>query len=255
MRSLSNATRAATPAAFSQGCIAHRRRSRPWVLFPGQPDASGTSIAILQAIVAHLYVAWIHPFGDGNGRTARSLEFLILARAGLPTPVAHLLSNHYNETRAEYYRQLSAASESGGDVNPFIRYAIQGLIDGLHAQLSFIRAEHMRAAWESYVFDRFRALRRTEAAARQRDLVLELSVHPEPIPKKQLRLISTAMAQHYGGMTDKAVTRDLNVLKKLGLVQRAEGGYRARTELMLAFMPYHRLRGPAPAAAATPDPR
>ena len=27
------------------------------------------SFAVLQAIVAHLYIAWIHPFGDGDGRT------------------------------------------------------------------------------------------------------------------------------------------------------------------------------------------
>ncbi len=38
-------------------------------------------------------MAWIHPFGDGNGRTARLLEFLILARCGMvPLPAAHLLS-------------------------------------------------------------------------------------------------------------------------------------------------------------------
>ena len=71
---------------------------------------------IIKSILAHLYLAWIHPFGDGNGRTARLVEFFILARAGIPFPAAHLLSNHYNETRSDYYRQLSYASKSGGDV-------------------------------------------------------------------------------------------------------------------------------------------
>ena len=33
---------------------------------------------VIQAIVLHIYIAWIHPFGDGNGRTARLLEFYIL---------------------------------------------------------------------------------------------------------------------------------------------------------------------------------
>lgn len=36
------------------------------------------------AILAHLYLAWIHPFGDGNGRIARFLEFEIMLRAGIP---------------------------------------------------------------------------------------------------------------------------------------------------------------------------
>ena len=38
--------------------------------------------AIIRAIITHLYIAWIHPFGDGNGRTARLLEFQILLNEG-----------------------------------------------------------------------------------------------------------------------------------------------------------------------------
>ena len=50
------------------------------------PDFQGeekntTVTAILKAILAHLYIAWIHPFGDGNGRTARLIEFQILTAA------------------------------------------------------------------------------------------------------------------------------------------------------------------------------
>src|SRR5680860_933902 len=62
-------------------------------------------LAIVKAIVAHLYLAWIHPFGDGNGRTARLVELQILLAAGFPVPACQLLSSHYNQTRAEYYRQ------------------------------------------------------------------------------------------------------------------------------------------------------
>jgi Fic family protein len=40
--------------------------------------------AILKAILAHLCLAWIHPFGDGNGRTARLVEFQILIFPGCP---------------------------------------------------------------------------------------------------------------------------------------------------------------------------
>ncbi|NJN71060.1 MAG: hypothetical protein HC801_12855, partial [Nitrospira sp.] len=61
--------------------------------------------AVIQAIVTHVYLEWIHPFGDGNGRTGRLLEFYILLRAGNPDISSHILSNFYNETRAEYYRQ------------------------------------------------------------------------------------------------------------------------------------------------------
>ena len=45
--------------------------------------------AVVQAIVTHVYLEWIHPFGDGNGRTGRLLEFYILLRWGIRHRVPH----------------------------------------------------------------------------------------------------------------------------------------------------------------------
>ena len=39
----------------------------------GRAEDNRGATAILQAVMAHLYIAWIHPFGDGTGRTARHL--------------------------------------------------------------------------------------------------------------------------------------------------------------------------------------
>ena len=111
---------------------------------------------VLKAIVAHLYLAWIHPFGDGNGRTARLVEFQLLLLSGVPTAAAHLLSNHYNLTRSEYYRHLDLASRSGGDVFPFIQYALRGLRDGLDEQLQTIRAQQFHVFWMNHVHNSFR---------------------------------------------------------------------------------------------------
>lgn len=66
------------------------------------PDRRRIAQGVLKATLAHLYIAWIHPFGDGNGRTARLIEFMLLARAGVPFPSAHLMSNHFNRTRSRY---------------------------------------------------------------------------------------------------------------------------------------------------------
>ena len=118
--------------------------------------------------------------GDGNGRTARLVEFQILLGAGVPTPAAHLLSNHYNQTRTEYYRQLDRASKSGGDIVPFIEYAARGFVDGLREQLHKIRDQQWDVSWRSYVHEKFRDQSGTNAK-RQRDLVLELSTAREPV--------------------------------------------------------------------------
>ena len=95
-------------------------------------------VAIIEASLAHLDLAWIHPFGDGNGRTARLCEFLVLVTSGVPTSAAHLISNHCNKARDEYYGQLQYASESGGDVTRFLSYYAAGFVDGLGEQLRWI---------------------------------------------------------------------------------------------------------------------
>ncbi|MDR1740663.1 MAG: Fic family protein [Synergistaceae bacterium] len=97
---------------------------------------------ILKALVAHLYITWIHPFGDGNGRSARMTEFRLLMAAGVPLNAAHLLTTHYNDTRDEYYAALeeSSAPREGNPMR-FLSYAVQGFVDELDAHVSFIMKE------------------------------------------------------------------------------------------------------------------
>lgn len=190
-------------------------------------------VAILQAILAHLYIAWIHPFGDGNGRTARLIEFQLLLRAGFPTPAAHLLSNHYNLTRSDYYRALDQARRPGG-VTEFIAYAVRGLVDGLREQIEAIRGQQMGLAWKDYVSEVLRGSGPT--SDRQRTLVLSLSGQ-RPSTPRQIVELTPALARLYATKTAKTLTRDLNTLQKAGLVERTPEGYVAATEMISAFLP------------------
>ncbi len=191
---------------------------------------------IIKSIVAHLYIAWIHPFGDGNGRTARAMEVRFLMEAGVPSSAGHLLSNHYNQTRADYYRRLQEASKNGGDPTNFIAYAVHGLTDQLRAQLIAVRAQQWRAAWQNYIYDQFGA-DKTMADKRQIALLLALSESDDPIPLNKLRRLSVELAEMYAQKTAKTLTRDVNHLLEMGLAVREDGGVRARREIILAFLP------------------
>ncbi len=215
-------------------------------LWPDWSHRTDIHHAILKAVLAHLYVAWIHPFGDGNGRTARLVEFLILAAAGVPSPVAHLLSNHYNQTRTDYYRHLDRTSKTGGDVFGFLLYALQGLVDGLNVQLQMIQREHLEVAWQSYVLEHFRDLKRSEAKTRQRDLVLDLTSVREPKKKADMFEVSPRMARHYAAKTIKTISRDVNALVSMDLIRRVVGGYVPNTYVMLGFKPFSRETGEHP---------
>jgi len=192
------------------------------------------AFAIIRAVLAHLYLAWIHPFGDGNGRTARLAELSILLCAGVPTPAAHLLSNHYNETRAEYYRQLEQASASGGDVVPFIRYAVQGFVDGLRKQLGEVREQQLEVAWRNYVYAQTKG--RSAAHERRRNLVLDLTGHG-PADLGELAGLSPRLAVAYARKTPKTLTRDLNALQTMGLIVKREQRWCANADIIRAYLP------------------
>lgn len=195
----------------------------------------GFMLALLRAVVAHVYIAWIHPFGDGNGRTARLIEFGILTAAGIPSVAAHLLSNHYNATRTRYYRELEYASKSGGDLTRFLCYAIEGFVGELQLQLDNVHGWIVEAAWTNHVHALF-AEAHTITARRQRDLVLALPAD-EFVPRARISTLTPQLAEGYAGKQAKTVTRDLNALSELGLIERGTRGVRAKREIMLSLLP------------------
>jgi len=196
--------------------------------------------ALIKATVAHLYIAWIHPFDDGNGRTARLMELQVLLAAGVPMPAAHLLSNHYNVTRTEYYRQLEDASASGGDVVPFLRYAIRGFVDGIRAQVERVWVQQYADRWEQFIYETFGGRVTTDAERRRLRFVLELSERQGPVPRREIPRLSPDLFIAYAG-TQRMLSRDLNALEAMGLVEQAGRGFwRARREQILAFRPLRR---------------
>ena len=197
-------------------------------------------LALVKAVVAHLYVAWIHPFDNGNGRTARLIELQILLAAGVPAPAAHLLSNHYNATRDEYYRQLAEASRSGGDVVPFLRYAVQGFVDGLRAQLERVWDQQYADRWEQFIYETFGGPVTSAADLRRLELAKRLSEPSEPVARRDIPGLSVALGVAYH-TSARTLNRDLNVLVEMGLIESTGRGlWRARREQILAFRPLRR---------------
>jgi hypothetical protein len=159
-----------------------------------------------------------------------------LMDAGVPVPAAHLLSDHYNKTRTEYYRQLDRASKSGGDVLPFLAYACQGLLDGLRSQVKMVRAQQQQVAWENYVHEVFRQGKPSISHKRQRDLVLALATQPGWVEVGRIHSLSVPLAQAYAPDNPRLLARDLNAVPP-ELIERKHGKVRARREIIQAFLP------------------
>ena len=201
----------------------------------GSPNRD-MAMRVVEAIVAHVYFNWIHPYGDGNGRMARLIEFMLLLQSGVPDIAAHLLTNHYNKTRDRYYHFLkeSHGEWNGGysaesDLNGFLYYALEGFRDGLDKQLTRIVAMQTRSIWRDEIdatFMREFSGNLTEARQRQKRLLLDLSDRPidKPVMKHEIPTISQTLARAYAGKSMRTVMRDLNALEQLNLLKRVDGG-------------------------------
>ncbi|MBZ0252265.1 MAG: Fic family protein, partial [Candidatus Methylomirabilis sp.] len=204
----------------------------------GPPVVAG----LLRAVVGHLYVAWIHPFGDGNGRTARLLELKLLLAAGTPTPAVHLLSNFYNETREEYYRALDRANrEPSSGVAGFIAYAVRGFVDAARDQARTIRGHLFDVAWDAHVYESFGDQPR-ETGRRRRRLMLAMSDRSGaeergPIPAADVSMLSPRIAAEYARLSAKTLSRDLDALVEMGLLRESAQGYAPNRDRLRAFMP------------------
>lgn len=192
--------------------------------------------AVFAALLAHLYLVWIHPFGDGNGRTARLVEVAVLLNSGVvPWIAANLLSDHYNRTRTRYYARLEAASRAM-DVDGFIAYAVGGYVDMLREQIDIVKAHQVRIAWTNFVHERLRQEPSGPTKERRRELALTLPID-HPVAKRDIRHLTPHLAELYAGHEDRMVQRDLNALQQRELVTETEHGYLAAAHIMSAFMP------------------
>lgn len=209
-----------------------------WGLSSDHPLVEG----ILKAITAHLYMTWIHPFGDGNGRTARVLEFRMLMKAGVPLTAAHLLTSYYNDTRDMYYAMLRASSIDPNGELDFIQYAIQGFVDGLDSQITSILEEQLKVTWENYVHEECFGGRLTAALRRRRDLLLGISGFSGAMPMKELRhRLSEKVLKQYQGSSRKLM-RDMNYLESRGLIRETADGYEASKDVVKAYLPLRSLQ-------------
>jgi Fic family protein len=196
--------------------------------------------AVIQAIITHVYIEWIHPFADGNGRTGRLVEFFVLLRSGLPSIASHILSNFYNQTRTEYYRQLNNARKER-DLSNFISYAVLGFRDGLEENLKIIQEGQMKIFWRNHVFESFSDVKYTKSTVFKRKRALMFSVPIDTfLSPSEILVKDPEVTRQYSQLAKSTFEADLKELVDMKLLIKAEDKYLANTSNLLASLPERR---------------
>lgn len=81
--------------------------------------------AVIKAAMAHLWFVTLHPFDDGNGRIARAIADMQLARADGTTQRFYSMSAQIRKERKEYYDILEATQKGSLDITPWLSWFLQ----------------------------------------------------------------------------------------------------------------------------------
>ena len=81
--------------------------------------------AVLKAAIAHLWFVSIHPFDDGNGRIARALTDMLLARSAQSGKRFYAISAAMKVLKKEYYEVLERTQHGDGDITEWILWFLQ----------------------------------------------------------------------------------------------------------------------------------
>jgi len=85
-----------------------------WIERPSEMDP------VLKAGIAHLWFVTLHPFDDGNGRIARAITDLLLARSEGSAQRFYSMSAQIREERKDYYERLEATQRGDLDITPWL---------------------------------------------------------------------------------------------------------------------------------------
>lgn len=188
---------------------------------------------VVRSTLAHYYLSLIHPFGDGNGRTARIIEATVLRASGikyLPT----MLSNYYYKNMDEYFMVFSKSRKSKEfNITPFLKFVLTGAIKSLNEVKERITFYIRKFALRDY----FQNLRdEKEITKRQLELLNSLLESPEntviTVNSIQKDLPFRVL---YTTVSDRTARRDLMKLYDIGILENVKKGFRLDRQILNAI--------------------
>lgn len=167
---------------------------------------------LIKAGLAHLWFVTLHPFDDGNGRIARAVGDLFLARADGGAQRYYSLSAQIQRERKAYYQILERTQRADGDVTAWLAWFLDALQRATDAALKGLDDVLVKARfWQRWAMVPFNAR--------------QVSMLNRVLDGMDGRLTTGRWAKLARCSTDTAL-RDLQQLLEWGVVQRAPGGGR-----------------------------
>ncbi|MBT4263861.1 MAG: Fic family protein [Deltaproteobacteria bacterium] len=175
---------------------------------------------VLKAGIAHLWFATIHPFADGNGRIARAISDMLLARADGTQDRFYSLSSQIEAERKDYYKQLEKQQSSSPDITGWLAW----FLDCLGRAISTAESTLGNVLFKAQLWD---TINQTPVNDRQRIII-----------NRMLRddfkgYMNTSKYAKLAKCSNDTALRDIQGLKDRGIFIQNPGGGRSTSYRLL----------------------
>lgn len=177
--------------------------------------------AVLKASIAHLWFVTIHPFDDGNGRIARAIADMALARSENSPQRFYSMSAQIRAERKAYYDVLEATQKDDLDITEWLEWFLGCLgraIDGAEKILAGVLKK--ARFWEIHAGEQFNE--------RQRKILNRL------LDEFEGKLTSSKWAV-LGKSSQDTASRDIDDLVKRGILVKGVAGGRSTSYSLAEF--------------------
>ncbi|MDZ4244252.1 MAG: Fic family protein, partial [Candidatus Doudnabacteria bacterium] len=175
-------------------------------------ESEGQNInPVIVSGIVHQEIAAIHPFSDGNGRTARALATLVLYARGYDFRRLFALEDYYNKDRPKYYAAINIGKnyeERRVDFTPWLEYFVKGFkeeIDGVKTKTMTLSRRKIADRMESQIYLDPRQLKILDSLDQMKKVTVKDAVDILKVPRRTAQL-------------------ELQKLKKLKLIRQVGRG-------------------------------
>ncbi|MCG2676958.1 Fic family protein [bacterium] len=158
---------------------------------------------VIEAGITHYEFVRVHPFVDGNGRTARVLATLILYKRGFDTKQFFCLDDYYDSDRQAYYQALQGVDQKRLDLTKWLKY----FVEGVNVSIEVVKERVIRLSSE-----RLKKTKRGQIALteRQMQIVEHINLNGK-ITNREVRKMFK--------ISDEGALKEIKKLLKLGVIK------------------------------------
>lgn len=188
--------------------------------FANKDDEDNWIHPVIKGAMIHFWLAYIHPFNDGNGRTARAVMYWYLLSRGYELFQYLSISKHFLRAPGQYVKSYLYTENDDNDLTYFLVYNLFSIRFAMHELKKYLQHKQVEMAQANQLLIRIKGLNQ-----RQKSLIQHSIQHPD-------FEYTIEAHKNMNGIVYETARKDLMALSVKGFLKKMKKGKR-----LLVFMP------------------